>query len=416
MKPTLLVDIGSTLIKTCEYRPEGGLGAVATVGRRPDLSPGEQVRALIDDRRPDPDRLGLRICSSASGGVRVGVLGRSRRQSVAAATRAVESAGGNVVYEWLLGNGPPGVEPVPAVDVLVLVGGVDGADPRYLRQVLAEFEPADFPHDVLVWAGQNDPDLVAGLPVGHVVANVLDEELRPALHGLSDLIRNIYVGDLVDRKGLRPLAGLSDTPILPTPATVAAAARRLATEPLVPLVPAPAPFVIVDVGGATTDVVYCAELRPEGADRISPGEPIVRHVFTDLGVAGSLPGLRHRLSADPSLSELATAIAPDRPRALYQDICDGVEDALSPSAAFGICLFLALRRLTDPAGLHLLEPGHVAGFVVTGGAWTGTPEPVIRRVIAAGCRTPDARWSMHVDRAYELWAHGLLTVSACSSR
>jgi hypothetical protein len=406
---TLLVDVGSTVVKLCEHEPGRGLGAVEIVAREPDLAPGDQVRALIEDRRAGGAApTDLRICSSANGGVRVGVLGLSRRHSVAAASRAVVAAGANVGYERLLGADHQ-AEPVPAVDLLVLVGGVDGADHRYLREALADAKLADFPHDVLVWAGADAPDIVAGLPVDHVVANVLDGRLRPAMQGLTDLLHHIYLSDLVDRKGLRALAGICDTPIWPTPAVVGLAATRLTTEPIVP---AATPFVLVDVGGATTDVVHCAELRVEHTMRISPGESIVRQVFTDLGVAGSLPGLRHRLATDPGLFELVAAVASDRHRALYQDICEGVEDALTPSTAFLACLFLALRRMTDGAGPHLLDPGRAAGFVITGGAWTGTPEPAIRQVISAACRLPDDRWSLHVDRAYELWAHGLLAVPA----
>ncbi|HSV65252.1 MAG TPA: glutamate mutase L [Mycobacteriales bacterium] len=406
----LLVDVGSTVVKMCMHETGRGLGAVEVVARRPDLGPGEQVRALVDDRRADAARsglAGLRICSSANGGIRVGVLGLSRRHSVAAATRAAVASGGNVAYERLLGAGLGQPGPVPPVDLLVLVGGLNGADHRYLREALAATKLADFPHDVLVWAGTDAPDIVSGLPVDYVVANVLDEQLRPAMEGLADLIHHLYVSDLVDRKGLRALAGITDTPIWPTPAVVALAAERLTTEPIAP---AATPFVIIDIGGATTDVVYCAELRAEDATRISPGESIVRQVFTDLGVAGSLPGLRHRLATDPGLLELVTAVAPDRARALYQDICEGAEGVLATPVAFLACLFLALRRLTNPAGPHLLQPGRATSFVITGGAWTGTPEPAIRRVIGAGCGMPDARWSLHVDRAYSLWAHGLLTV------
>lgn len=407
---TLLIDVGSTVVKVCVHEPGRGTGAVELVARRPDLAPGEQVRALVEDRRTaGSGPAGLRICSSANGGVRVGVLGLSRSHSVAAATRAAVASGGNVAYERLLGAGPAHQAPVPPVDLLVLVGGVDGADHRYLREALADTKLADFPHDVLVWAGADAPDVVAELPVDHVVANVLDERLRPAMRGLADLIHHVYVSDLVDRKGLRALAGITDTPIWPTPAVVTLAAERLTTQPIAPVA---TPFVIVDVGGATTDVVYCAELRAEGATRISPGESVVRQVFTDLGVAGSLPGLRHRLATDPGLFELVMAVAPDRPRALYQDICESTEDALASPVAFLACLFLALRRMTDPAGPHLLRPDRATGFVITGGAWTGTPEPVIQRVLGAASGLPDARWSLHLDRDYALWAHGLLAVPA----
>src|SRR5829696_3219703 len=92
--------------------------AVERVGRRPGIAPGDQVRALVAERRAGS----VRICSSANGGVRVGILGLSRRHSVVAAARAAVDAGGNVAYRRLFSDAPA---PVPPVDVLVLVGGVD---------------------------------------------------------------------------------------------------------------------------------------------------------------------------------------------------------------------------------------------------------------------------------------------------
>lgn len=401
MSPTLLVDIGSTVVKLCRH--DGGrFGVVETVPRDPHVAPGEQVRALVEDGRLNADA-GLRVCSSANGGLRVGVLGLSRRHSATAAARAAVAAGGNVVYERLLDTGT--AHPFPHVDLLVLVGGVDGADLRHLRERLAAVHLADHPHDVMVWAGAAAPDLVAGLPVDHVVANVLDEHLRPSMGGLADLVHRLYVGDLVDRKGLRALAGVVDAPIWPTPAVVGLAAERLAGGRVVP---ATAPFVVVDVGGATTDVLYCAELRPHTAARVAPGESIVRQVFTDLGVVGSLPRLRRRLAGEPALVDLVVAVAPERPRALYHEICDGA--ALTRSASFLACLFLALRQVTDRDGPCRLDPRKIASVVITGGAWTATAEHTIRRVVAAAWGAADGRWSLHVDQRYQVWAHGLLAV------
>jgi hypothetical protein len=403
VSPTLLVDIGSTVVKLCLHDGRG-FRDVETVPRDPDSSPGEQVRALVDQRRSGADIPGLRVCSSANGGLRVGVLGLSHRHSVAAAARAAVASGSNVVYTRVLdGQSAP---PAPQVDLLVLVGGVDGADHRYLRERLAAAPLGDYPHEVMVWAGAHAPDIVAGLPVDRVVANVLDEHLRPSMGGLADLVHRLYIGDLVDSKGLRALAGITDVPIWPTPAVLGLAAQRLASERIVAA--ATVPFVIVDVGGATTDVLYCAELRADATARVAPGESIVREVFTDLGVVSSLPGLRRRLATQPGLVDLATAIAPDRSRALYHEICDGA--ALTPSARFLACLFLALRRLTDPAGPRRLDPHQITSVVLTGGAWTSTPEHAIRRVVGTACGIPDARWSLHVDRRYQLWAHGLVAV------
>jgi MutL protein len=421
--PTLLVDVGSTVVKVCVHGDARGFDEVETIPRRLDISPGEQVRALVEERRRCAHIPGLRVCSSANGGVRVGVLGLSRRHSVAAAARAAVASGGNVVYERLLGDRTCG--PAPPIDLLVLVGGVDGADHRYLRAAIAKARLGDFAREVLVWAGADAPDIVAGLPVDHVVANVLDQHLRPTMQGLADMIHHIYLSDLVDRKGLQALAGITDTPIWPTPAVLGLAAERMGPERMGPermgpermgperIAAAPvAPFVIIDVGGATTDVLYCAELRAEDTARVSPGESIVRQVFTDLGVASSLPALQHRLATDPGLFETVDAIAPERSRALYHDICEGVAGSLAPPTSFLACLFLALQRLTDPAGLHRIELSRATSFVITGGAWTGTPMPAIRRVIGAACGMPNSGWSLLADRPYVLWAYGLLAVPA----
>ncbi|MBQ0984730.1 glutamate mutase L [Streptomyces sp. F63] len=407
-RPALLVDIGSTRVKVCETGGAGGPGAVESVPRRPDTAPGEQVRALVGERHRGADPPRLRVCSSAGGGLRVGILGLTRRHSTAAAARAAVAAGGNVLYERLLGSGPP-PPALPPVDVLVVAGGVDGAALRHLRAALEHTPPAAFRHETLVWAGAAAPDVLAALRPDRVAANVLDERLRPSVRGLAEVIHGIHVGDLADRKGLRALDGMTEVPVWPTPAVVGLAAERLAGGRSPAAVTAP--FLIVDVGGATTDVFHCAELRAPGAARVAPGESVARRVFTDLGVAGSLPALRQRLAADPGLLELAAAVAPDRPRALYHALCEGTGDALAPPGAFLACLYLAVRRLFDPAGPDRLRPGPGAtGVLVTGGAWAGAPGAAVRRVLAAACGVPGARWGVRFDRGYRLWARGLLAV------
>jgi len=402
-EPALLVDIGSTVIKICVRRGPGRFSGVEKVTRRPGVAPGDQARELIEQRQRSTGISAVRICSSANGGLRIGILGLSRRHSVAAASRAAVQAGGNVMYARALAGGEPGLAPL--VDVLVLAGGVDGADPQRLRRALKVTRLADYPHDVLVWAGADAPDVVAGLPVDRRAANVLGRDLRPRLQGLADVICDIYVHDLVDHKGLRAVADLTDIQIWPTPAVVGLAAELMAGR-RVPAAP-PAPFVVVDAGGATTDVFICAELRADHAARSAPGESIVRHVFTDLGVAASRDVLLRRLGGDPDLLDLVSAVAPSRSRALYNAICENAADSLDPPVGFLTCLFLGLRHLARARTPPAAELGRAASFVITGGAWTGTPVSAIRRVIDVACGTPGLASSVILDRDYRLWAHGI---------
>lgn len=402
--PTLLVDVGSTVIKLCTRTGPDRFSAVEQVPRRPGVPPGEQVRALAAGRAQT-----VRICSSANGGIRVGILGLSRRHSVAVAVRAATEAGGNVVHQGLLTDSPAAV---PDVDVLVLVGGVDGADPGRLRAAVAAAPLAGHRYGALVWAGADVPDVVAALPPHIRTGNVLDRQLRPRLTGLAGTIRDLYVRDLVDAKGLGALAGIATGPIWPTPAVVGLAARRLATRrpagQRIPPAP-PVPFVVVDVGGATTDVFACAELRAEAAARSAPGESVVRYVFPDLGVAVSRLRLLRRLDREPELVELVAAVAPESARALHAAVCAGDPTALDPPAGFLTCLYLALRRVAGSYGLDLAK---AAGFVVTGGARGDTPADDIRRVVDAvrGRSAPPA--TVLLDQDYQLWAYGLQDVPA----
>ena len=404
--PALLVDVGSTVIKICTRAETDRFSSVERIDRLPGVAPGDQVRALVEQRQRSTGIPAVRVCSSANGGVRVGILGLSRRHSVAAAARAAVHAGGNVVYAQVLpGNA---AQHAPPVDVLVLAGGVDGADHQRLRRALQATRLADHPHDVLVWAGADAPGIVAELPVDRQAANVLDRHLRSHLRGLAETICDIYVHDLVDRKGLRALVDVTDVQIWPTPAVVGLAAGRM-TRQRIP--PAPtAPFVIVDAGGATTDVFLCAELRAEHTARSAPGESIVRHVFTDLGVAASRPALLQRLARDPDLFDLVAAVEPSRSRALYNAICEGAADSLAPPVGFLTCLFLALRRIAAANGPPGAELGRAASFVITGGAWSDTPMSAIRRVVGAACGLPGPARNVLADRGYLLWAYGIQEV------
>jgi len=389
----LLIDVGSTVIKLCVPSADAGLGPVERFNRVAGQPPGEQVRQLIERR---PGHGPVRVCSSAHGGLRVGILGLTRRHSTMAATRAAMDAGGNVSYQALLGQRPS--SPLAEVDVLVLVGGVDGADHRRLQDALADTKLADYPHGVLVWAG--GAEVSAELPEHRQVGNVLDRRLRPQPAGLAGLISELYLEELVDRKGLSALTGMLDGPLRPTPTAVGIAAHRMSRRQLP--IRCPAPFVVIDVGGATTDVYYCAEL---GDPSLPTGSSVRRQVYTDLGVAGSAASLSARLASAPDLFDLVTAIAPEAPRSLHYAIAESDPDVLAPPVGFLGCLFLALRRLADQQQVELAA---VAGILVTGGAWRGTPASAISRVIgaAAGCR-PELVPQVLLDQNYLMWAYGM---------
>jgi hypothetical protein len=405
----LLVDVGSTVVKLCRRSASGELSPVRRVPREPGRLPGDQVRDLL--RQAGPEVGALRVCSSANGGLRAAVLGLSGRHSVAAAIRAVTEAGGNVVYSGTF-DAATGA-PAEPVDVLVLVGGVDGADNRRLHAALQALSLAAHPHEVLVWAGADGADSVAGLAVDHRCANVLDRHLRPSLAGLMHTVRAVYVRDLVDRKGLAGVAQLTTAPIWPTPAVVTRGVKQMLEDRSQPVLPAP--FVAVDVGGATTDVYVCVELRDAPEVRSAPEDSIIRQVFPDLGLVASASGLRLRLTADDDLLDLSDAVAADRGRELYRQLAAGSADVLEPPTGFLTCLYLALRRMVTGDGADRISLTGNTGLLLTGGAWQNVTAAQVRRVVDAVSGTTGPDRPVVFDTDYHVWARGLATVPATSA-
>lgn len=391
--PVLLMDIGSTAIKWCLALDDGRLGAVSRKRRKPDVPVGQQAMAIAD-RHPG---LPLWVCSSARDGVRVGLLGLTGRYSLTAGRRAVLAAGGQLSYASQLENaGPSQPGLLDPVDVLVLVGGTDGGDHRRLSAALAGFRPNDHPHARLVWAGAATAEL--DLPVRHRAANVQDDQLRPTPAGLTLLLRQLHAGiDGFSPRELEVLASRVDGPIVATSRALEAAADQLATQEQA--------VVVIDVGGASTDLQYRRGPAPAGTS--------IRLALPELGLAGSRAALAARMADEPLLYELVEAIAPEDCRALYQGLRDADQDALAAPVGFLACLFASVRELIreppgtghEPTGASLdLADAHV---VVTGGACADVPPETIARVLDAATGQRASQRLVTVDVDYQLWARGL---------
>ncbi|WP_411102095.1 glutamate mutase L [Streptomyces sp. cmx-4-9] len=409
-----LADAGSAEVKLCRTAPDGRPGAVVRAARRADLTPGEQLRGLLERHGFDPSADRLRVCSSARGGLRVGLLGLTGRFSLAAAARAATLAGASVGYARRLAD-PPG-RPCAEVDVLVAVGGVDGGDPRHLRAALEGLRLDAYPHRSLVWAGAAEmaaePDLPGPPAAWQRTGNVLDPALRPRCGPLAETLRRLHLADLAhlaDPAALRAVASLAEVPVLPTPAAVARSGWWRSAGARAGTAPAGEVRLAVDVGGGSTEV----HRWPGGtdncvADGCGPAGGAPYEVFAGLGVAGDRRPLLARLAHAPYLDELVDAVAPDDRRAVYQRLRDGEEGALPVRRAFLACLFTALRE----PGAGPAAAGRLASLTLTGGACRTAGPAAVRRTVDAARGRSDGPWTLVLDEAHDLWARGLAAPAA----
>ncbi|SDP03255.1 conserved hypothetical protein [Klenkia soli] len=308
------VDIGSTFTKAALVSPATG-ELLATAQAPTTLD--DVVRGVLDATAGFPDGVPVLACSSAGGGLRLAVVGYEQLISAEAGHRAALSAGARVVHVAAGRLDPPGLAALADArpDVLLLVGGTDGGDTAVLRHNAAALAGWDRSVPVVLAGNAHVQDEVAatlraeGPPVT-VCANVLPDigELAPesARAGIRAVfLEHVIGGDKLStdprlRQWVRAV-----TPDAVLDGVVVLAGLRTAAE--VPGV------VVLDVGGATTDVYCVPDLDAEqtALRREAVGVPAHRRtVEGDLGVHHAVADLRAAAHAEglPPLADDALAL------------------------------------------------------------------------------------------------------------
>jgi hypothetical protein len=201
---TRALDIGSTVIKLAQLDGLGGLASQEFFPRDFEAGIARQVRAILEQRRIDPEREPMLVCSSANGGLRVGIVALSPLFSGAAARNQVLLAGANP--EYVLPLDDPRGDP-RRVDVLLLVGGIDEADAGPAAELLRAFDPRCYRFGSLVYAGNRHlaARFSARFPQAHVIDNPLGGTLSSRVGSVFETIRRAYLNDLVFKEGVSEL-------------------------------------------------------------------------------------------------------------------------------------------------------------------------------------------------------------------
>ena len=324
-------------------------------------------------------------CSSAGGGLRLAVVGQERLVSAEAGYRVALSAGAKVVHVSSGMLAPADVRTLRAAapDVVLLVGGTDGGDEKVLLHNAARLAAARLAVPiVLAGNAAARPAALSTLAGRRVVAtdNVLPDvgELAPA--PARSAIREVFLNHVIGGKGLSRGPRFRHLVAAVTPDAVLSGVSRLAGV-LAADADRPGAVLVVDVGGATTDV-YSAVSTVESADHAVALPPDRRTVEGDLGMRVSAPGVvaeaaAERLPVSPSL-----AAAADR-RHTDTGFVPSTSDELPAEEELArLAVILAVRR-------HLrmvdgrLGPHGAGVLILSGGVFRHAPDPA---PIAAGLR------------------------------
>ncbi|MDL1859448.1 hypothetical protein FBR04_00270 [Betaproteobacteria bacterium PRO7] len=403
LRSRIAVDIGSTVIKIARVQADGGLQEQTLHGRDFDAGIARQVEGLLDALGVvrDDDVL---VCSSANGGLRVGIVSLTPLFSGAALRNQVLLAGGNPLFVHDLDEAPSSV---PAVDILLVGGGIDCDDADPLRDRLNRFDHRRYRYGTLVYAGNAAlaDDFVRTHPGAAVIPNPLRDGLAGRNPTVFEALRRAYLDDLVHKEGISELRSSLARGIRPTPEVVSRGfLRALQNRSSIKIAGA---CILMDIGGATTDFHYTVEIVSDDSEqRPFEGSSVARYVFVDLGVVASRESTLLQLRTHPRLYEfLARTVSGDVQDA-YRLLREG-EYAPSSALLSYACVFLGLDRFAQGhgPGLPKASLGKVAELILSGGAAQMLDPEVVLRLFAL--LAPTARPEVLIDRRYQVWVDGI---------
>ncbi|QSR32487.1 glutamate mutase [Nocardioides sp. S5] len=391
------------------------------------------MRALTeqDPRAPESDVL---ACSSAGGGLRIAVVGNEELVTAEAGRRVALSSGGKVV---LVLHGGLDADKLVALrqaepDVVLLVGGTDGGNAEVLEGDAAFLSAAPWAGPVVVAGNVDSQPLVAELLAESQTPYVLADNVVPRIGVLAPdsarrAIREIFLSHVIGGKHLSSRTdsrGRAFTDLVrgATPDVVLTGVELLARG-LDDEHPGAGDVVVVDVGGATTDVHSVVELDPEEsrlAREVVATTPVTRTVEGDLGMRWSAISTVEAAGRDDL--HVAAVRRREQPDLLPADAHERDADLEIAAAAVRIALERHAGRskvVVSPEGRVVERSGkdlrEVDLLVGSGGVLRhGGPDAVRRVLLPATGDAFEGGWQLPrdpevvVDRDYVLAAAGLL--------
>lgn len=374
--------------------------------------------------------------SSAAGGLRMGVVGLSETLSAQAGKSAAFGAGAKILCTCsgrLKTEDITQLESLP-LEILLFCGGYENSGTKALlhnAKMLAESGL----HVPIIYAGNSAAAthvrrlLTQGKKECYIARNIIPNVGQIDKTQVEEIIREVFLHRIINMKGLDKVTGLLDRMVMPTPAAVLSGGELLSRG--THSQPGLGDLMIVDVGGATTDIHSYAEQMPyDGAKMVGVPEPYVkRTVEGDLGMRESSNSLCeeigiHRMMAETALPQekiqevISHWITQNRDLA-----CDESQESVDKALTEGAVRISARRHAgriqhISSAGVKSIQHGKnltsVRTIIGTGGplVFSKNGGTALRQILRDRNQEPDILLPedahFYLDADYVFFAGGLL--------
>lgn len=385
----LLIDVGSTYFKVST--PESIEQHFRDFNKDilDDLMSkcGETISAYARDD--------IHICSSANGGLSTLIIGVTNTFSLKYATNIAFNSGINIIDTILYQNIGECSVPSDLIDVVIIVGGVDSHGGLFSQSLFDYVGQLNYSNIVFVGSAREADNIARHIEDVVVLPNIVDDRLHIVEEHLKEYLTNLYQQDIEGKEDIKNLYQISANQIFSTPYIVNRALPLIDGRFSVAN-----PFILLDIGGATTDIHYSKDLVD---DNIVTENEYDRLVFKRLGVYKSRQSLILAAQGNEFVYELLT----------YLKVTENIFEEHSEKATrilMQLAIFLVLCKMSHYRKSYInLKLLAINSIVLTGGITKVLTVEEIEIIISFFYQkilSSEHRPAAILDSNYDIWTLG----------
>ncbi len=386
----LLIDVGSTYFKIATSE------TIEQHFREFNRDPLDDLMSQCGETLGRFDRQDIHICSSANGGLSALIIGITHSFSLKYATNIAFNSGINIIDTILFQNIDEYSVPGNLIDVIIIVGGIDSHAGLFSERLYTYLAQLNYSNVVFVGSERDARQMRDNIENLVVLPNIIDDRLHIVEDHLKEYLTNLYQQDIEGKEDIKHLYDITANQIYPTPYIVNQALPTIETRFSVAN-----PFILLDIGGATTDIHYSKDLVD---DNIVTENEYDRLVFKRLGVYKSRQSLILAAQGNEFVYELLTQLKVTEN--IFQEQSERATRILMLLAIFLVLCKMSHYRQSY-INLKLLA---INSIVLTGGITKVLTVEEIEMIIAFFYRKILA--SNHnpvvvLDSNYDIWTLGI---------
>lgn len=386
----LLIDVGSTYFKVCANNQ------VEQHFRDFNKDIYDDLLSKCSDTISKFKKDEVFICSSANGGLTTLIIGITNSFSLKFATNIAYNSGINIINTVLYQDIETTSIPSDLIDVVIVVGGINSVNNIFDEKLFKYLSNLRFSNIVFAGSCQDADYLKANIQNLVVVENIINNKLHVVEEPLKQYLTNLYQEDIEGKEDIKHLYDLTSNQIYSTPYIVNKTLPFIDSK-----FAAVNPFILIDIGGATTDIHYSKDLS---MDNMVTENEYDRLVFKKLGVYKSKESLIFAAKNNEFVYELLAHLK------VTENIFN--EDSTkSLKVLMQLAIFLVLYKVSDSHPLYIkLKLNLLKSIVLTGGITKVLSFDESVDIISFFYKkilNSDIHPSIIMDSNYDIWTLGI---------